>query len=80
MEVRCYLPNDMLEKFNKRCVELGLSKSEYLRTLAELDLTTQTHKKVLRYSSILEEQILGLEEKLGITPDLFIPNIPFLSN
>ena len=58
MEIKCYLPRDLFDSIERRCNALNISKSEYLRLLASLDIYNINYQNVLQYFEILNYQNL----------------------
>ncbi len=66
MEIKCYLPRDLFDSIERRCSALNISKSEYLRLLASLDIYNINYQNVLQYFEILNHSINEIQVKLGI--------------
>lgn len=66
VEVRSYMPNDLNEDIIKRSEELEISKSEYLRLLASLDVSVQRYQQLVTYINLLYNRINDIHQKLGI--------------
>lgn len=66
VECRSYLPVDLSEDVTKRTEELNISKSEYLRTLATLDISIQMYQKLCNYLNYLYNNINNIQNQLGM--------------
>lgn len=66
LEVRCYLPRDIFDNIEKRCNELNIAKSEYLRLLATLDVYSENYKHFMSYFNLLDQNIKEIQKKLGM--------------
>jgi len=66
LEVRCYLPRDIFDNIEKRCSDLNIAKSEYLRLLATLDVYSQNYQHFLSYFNLLDKNIKEIQRKLGM--------------
>ena len=40
-EIRVYMPEYLINSIDERCTELNINRSEYLRTLSNLDISVQ---------------------------------------
>lgn len=65
LEVRCYLPKELLDDITSKCQKLNISKSEYLRLLASLDTSNDTREKLLKYLNYLDNSMVEMAKKLG---------------
>ena len=48
-EIRVYMPEYLIDKIDQRCEELEINRSEYLRTLANLDMGIQNYQQLVSY-------------------------------
>lgn len=64
IEVRTYLPVELNNLVNMRTKCLGLSKSEYFRMLANLDVSSQQYQELVQRMDLLCKQINSLKLKL----------------
>ncbi len=66
IEVRSYIPTELNDNLMKRSNDLGISKSEYIRLLVTLDISTQRYQKFVTYTNMLFDQISNIQSKLDI--------------
>ena len=77
VEVRAYMPSELNDDVVKRSEELEMSKSEYLRKLATLDISVQRYQQLVTYINLLYNRINEIHQKLGVyaTPLQDVPII-----
>ena len=77
-EIRVYMPEYLIDKIDQRCEELEINRSEYLRTLANLDMGIQNYQQLVSYTNKMFNTINNFHEQLGIyvTPLQKIPTFP----
>ena len=77
VEVRAYMPSELNDDVVKRGEELEMSKSEYLRMLATLDISVQRYQQLVTYINLLYNRINEIHQKLGVyaTPLQDVPII-----
>ena len=77
VEVRAYMPSELNDDVVKRSEELEMSKSEYLRMLATLDISVQRYQQLVTYINLLYNRINEIYQKLGVyaTPLQDVPII-----
>ncbi len=77
VEVRAYMPSELNDDVVKRSEELEMSKSEYLRMLATLDISVQRYQQLVTYINLLYNRINEIHQKLGVyaTPLQDVPII-----
>ena len=77
VEVRAYMPSELNDDVVKRSEELEMSKSEYLRMLATLDISVQRYQQLVTYINLLYNRISEIHQKLGVyaTPLQDVPII-----
>lgn len=66
VEVRAYMPSELNDDVVKRSEELEMSKSEYLRMLATLDISVQRYQQLVTYINLLYNRINEIHQKLGV--------------
>lgn len=66
VEVRAYMSSDLNEQITNRSEELEISKSEYMRLLASLDISIQRYQQLITYINLLHNRINEIHSKLGI--------------
>ena len=64
VSVKISMPNSYLTRIDERCKDLGISRSEYLRYLATLDLSSVKYEKCREILSKLEEIMQDISGKL----------------
>ncbi len=76
-EIRIYMPEDLINNINERCEEIGVNRSEYLRTLANLDISIKRYQQLTRYANLMYNTINNIHEELGVfvTPLQEVPMI-----
>lgn len=76
-EIRIYMPEDLINNINERCEEIGINRSEYLRTLANLDISIKRYQQLTRYANLMYNTINNIHEELGVfvTPLQEVPMI-----
>ena len=77
VEVRAYMPSQLNDDVIKRVEELKISKSEYFRMLATLDISIQRYQQLITYINLLFSRINEIHQNLGIyaTPLQDVPVI-----
>jgi len=77
VEVRAYIPSELNDDVIKRSEELGISKSEYLRMLVNLDISVQKYQELVTYINLLYNRINDTHQKLSVyaTPLQEVPII-----
>lgn len=65
-EVRVYMPEYMISNIDERCEELEISRSEYLRTLAHLDICVQRYQQLTSLANQMFNNINNIHEQLGV--------------
>ena len=65
-EIRIYMPEDLINNINERCEEIGVNRSEYLRTLANLDISIKRYQQLTRYANLMYNTINNIHEELGV--------------
>lgn len=77
VEVRAYMPSELNDDVVRRSEELEMSKSEYLRMLATLDISVQRYQQLVTYINLLYNRINEIHQKLGVyaTPLQDVPII-----
>ena len=66
IEVRCHLPNEVLNDITDRCKKLNISRSEYLRALAIIDVASRRSQSITLLLDLLNSNICEMQQKLGI--------------
>jgi len=76
-QIKVSVPSFMKEQIVERTKNLGLSNSEYFRTLADLDIAIQRYQHLVTYINVLFNKINELQIQLGMhaTPIQEIPTI-----
>lgn len=71
------MPSELNDDVIKRSEELEMSKSEYLRMLATLDISVQRYQQLVTYINLLYNRINEIHQKLGVyaTPLQDVPII-----
>lgn len=64
VSVKISMPNSYLTRIDERCKDLGISRSEYLRYLSTLDLSSVKYEKCREILSKLEEIMQDISGKL----------------
>lgn len=77
-EIRVYMPEYLINNIDERCAELNINRSEYLRTLANLDISVQRYQQLTRYANQMFNNINNIHAELGVfvTPLQEVPMIP----
>lgn len=76
-QIKVSVSSFMKDQVKARSEELGLSSSEYFRTLAHLDISIQRYQSLVAYINLLYNKINDTQQQLGIcaTPIQEIPTI-----
>ena len=71
------MPSERNNDIVKNSEELEMSKSEYLRMLATLDISVQRYQQLVTYINLLYNRINEIHQKLGVyaTPLQDVPII-----
>lgn len=79
IEIRTYMSRELNDEVVKRSKELGMSKSEYMRLLASLDIAVQRYQELTTHINLLHNRINEFHQELGIyaTPLEDVPIINF---
>lgn len=64
-EIRISLSENLNEEVNKRASELNLTRPEYLRELAKLDISFIKYQKMINCLNILHNKINECHKVLG---------------
>ena len=74
-EIRVYMPEYLISNIDNRCRELEVNRSEYLRTLANLDICIQRYQQLTNLSNQMFNNINNIHAQLGVvvTPLQEIP-------
>lgn len=76
-QVKVSVSSYMKEQIKDRADALGLSSSEYFRTLANLDISIQRYQHLVTYINVLYNKINDTQAQLGMyaTPIQEVPTI-----
>lgn len=76
-EIRVYMPEYLINSIDERCTELNINRSEYLRTLSNLDISVQRYQQLTRFANQMFNNINNIQAKLGVfvTPLQEVPMI-----
>ena len=64
-EIKVSVTDDMKNLIKKRSEKLGISNSEYLKILVNLDLSIERYQSLATYLNILYNRINNSHQKLG---------------
>lgn len=65
-EIRVYMTDDLIKSIDNRCEKLKINRSEYLRTLVNLDDSVQKYQKLTKYANLMYNTINNIHSELGI--------------
>lgn len=65
-EIKISVKDDLKKVVKNRAEEIGVTSAEYIRTLVDLDLTTQRYQELSYYTNRMAEKIMEYHEELGI--------------
>ena len=76
-EIRVYMPEYLINSIDERCTELNINRSEYLRTLSNLDISIQRYQQLTRFANQMFNNINNIQVELGVfvTPLQEVPMI-----
>lgn len=76
-QIKVSVSSFMKDQVRDRAENLGLSNSEYFRTLADLDIAIQRYQHLVTYINVLYNKINDMQSQLGMyaTPIQEIPTI-----
>lgn len=76
-EIRVYMPEYLINSIDERCEELSINRSEYLRTLSNLDISVQRYQQLTRFANQMFNNINNIQAELGVfvTPLQEVPMI-----
>lgn len=76
-EIRVYMPEYLINSIDERCTELNINRSEYLRTLSNLDISVQRYQQLTRFANQMFNNINNIQTELGVfvTPLQEVPMI-----
>lgn len=76
-EIRVYMPEYLINSIDERCNELNINRSEYLRTLSNLDISVQRYQQLTRFANQMFNNINNIQAELGVfvTPLQEVPMI-----
>ena len=76
-EIRVYMPEYLINSIDERCSELNINRSEYLRTLSNLDISVQRYQQLTRFANQMFNNINNIQAELGVfvTPLQEVPMI-----
>ena len=76
-EIRVYMPEYLINSIDERCTELNINRSEYLRTLSNLDISVQRYQQLTRFANQMFNSINSIQAELGVfvTPLQEVPMI-----
>ena len=76
-EIRVYMPEYLINSIDERCAELNINRSEYLRTLSNLDISVQRYQQLTRFANQMFNNINNIQAELGVfvTPLQEVPMI-----
>ena len=76
-EIRVYMPEYLINSIDERCTELNINRSEYLRTLSNLDISVQRYQQLTRFANQMFNNINNIQAELGVfvTPLQEVPMI-----
>ena len=76
-EIRVYMPEYLINSIDERCTELNIDRSEYLRTLSNLDISVQRYQQLTRFANQMFNNINNIQAELGVfvTPLQEVPMI-----
>lgn len=76
-QVKVSVSSCMKNQVKERADSLGLSSSEYFRTLADLDIAIQRYQSLVTYVNVLYNKINEMQLQLGMyaTPIQEVPTI-----
>lgn len=65
-EIRVYMTDDLIKSIDDRCEKLKINRSEYLRTLVNLDDSVQKYQKLTKYANLMYNTINSIHSELDI--------------
>lgn len=65
-EIKFSVDDGLKKVIRNRAEEIGVTSAEYVRTLVNLDLTTQRYQELSYYANKMAEKIVEYHEELGI--------------
>ena len=65
-EIKVYMPEFLISNIDDRCEELKINRSEYLRTLAHLDICIQRYQQLTSLANQMFKNINNIHEQLGV--------------
>ena len=76
-QIKVSVSSFLKEQVKTRAESLGLSNSEYFRTLADLDVAIQRYQHLVTYINVLYNKINEMQLQLGMyaTPIQEVPTI-----
>lgn len=76
-QIKVSVSSFMKDQVKDRAENLGLSNSEYFRTLADLDIAIQRYQHLVTYINVLYNKITNMQVQLGMhaTPLQEVPTI-----
>lgn len=76
-EIRVYMPEYLINSIDERCAELNINRSEYLRTVSNLDICVQRYQQLTRFANQMFNNINNIQAELGVfvTPLQEVPMI-----
>lgn len=60
------MPDDLIGNIDERCKDLNVNRSEYLRTLANLDISIKRYQQLTRYANLMYNTINNIHAELGV--------------
>lgn len=66
MEIRVSVPYELKKLIQERAEDLNISSAEYLRTLADLDISIQRYQSLSLYLNVLYTNICDIQTKLDM--------------
>jgi len=71
------MPEYLINSIDERCTELNINRSEYLRTLSNLDISVQRYQQLTRFANQMFNNINNIQAELGVfvTPLQEVPMI-----
>ena len=82
MEIRVSVTDDLKDLIKARADELNISSPEYLRMLANLDISLQRYQHLVTYINVMYNRIVDLHKELGVyaTPLQDVPIVKIDKN
>lgn len=65
-EIKFSVDDGLKKVIRNRAEEIGVTSAEYVRTLVNLDLTTQKYQELSYYTNKMAEKIVEYHKELGI--------------